>query len=87
MVKKDLISGNIYNVKLEGVEKPCQLYFMEQAFNYDNSCDCCGKKVSNGFVFCEKFYGIKSDIDYLKSWESGVYFVGGSACLKKFVSE
>jgi len=80
MNKNKLIVGKQYNVKLFG--EIYKLYYLEQADGYDHSCDCCGKDTMNGFIFCKKYY----KESHLKSWESNVYFIGGSSCLKKFVN-
>jgi hypothetical protein len=37
----------------------------------------------NSFAFCVEFYGVENT----KSWDSGTFFVGGSACVRKFVTE
>ena len=83
LIKNKLIVGELYDVKIN--DNIYQLYYLEQGESYDHSCDCCGKDTMNAFIFCEKFYGIAGD-DYVKSWESGVYFIGGTSCLKRFVT-
>ena len=57
--------------------------FVEQVEKYDHKCDCCNKNTMDGFVFSEEFF----PEDYEKTWDSGTWFVGGTSCLRKYVSE
>lgn len=83
MTVKNLMVGNKYLVISPEAGKTFEMYFLEKVTNYDHVCDCCGKDTISAYVFCEKFY--KDDYD--KSWYSGTWFVGGTACLVKYVSE
>jgi hypothetical protein len=60
-----------------------EVYFVMVADDYDHECDCCGKKTMNGFVFANEYHPENDN----KTWDSGTWFVGGSSCLKKYVTE
>lgn len=98
MTPKQLVVGKKYHIEIpehkvkryKGYETvqaySVDLHFLEQVEGYDHKCECCGKDTMNGFIFCSEYYG---DVEptYSQSWESGVYFIGGSACLRKYVAE
>lgn len=86
MKAKQLKAGKQYKIIISGVEE--LLYFLEVAEGYDHPCDCCNKDTMNAFIFCTKYYGTYEESPelYHKSWESGVYFIGGSSCLSKYVT-
>ena len=82
MLKQNLIVGKKYIISTpEG--NSFEMYFLEQTDGYDHKCDCCGKNTMDAFVFSEEFYAE----DYAKTWDSGTWFVGGTSCLRKYVSE
>ena len=82
MTAKNLKVGKKYIISTpEGAS--FKMYFVEQVEKYDHKCDCCNKNTMDGFVFSEEFF----PEDYVKTWDSGTWFVGGTSCLRKYVSE